>query len=655
MLDRLEALESRYEEINRLMGQPEVIADLERLHALAREQAGLQESVTRYRDYRAVVGSLEETRALLNDNLDEDMEILVKEEVARLEGRRQALEEALREAMLPRDPREAKDVIMEIRAGAGGEEAGLFAADLFRMYTRYAEAKRWQVEVVSRSESGIGGFKEIIFEVKGKGAFSRFQYESGVHRVQRVPATEASGRIHTSTATVAVLPEADEVEVAIDPDDLKIDFFHSGGPGGQNVNKVATAVRITYIPTGMVVICQDERSQWKNRTRALAVLRARLLDQERRRQMEEVTEARRSQVGTGERSEKIRTYNFPQNRITDHRVGVTVHDLPRILDGDLDELIEAVATQQRAKQLEAQGWTLAGNVFHRGTERYVPLYEAKMVHHFNHRFGDFAMLQPGQAGHILPDVADAQLASPTYVPLPRYWVPKNEVEDRLRGRSERGWLIGWRNITNDANARTLIASVIPRVGVGHSMPLIFARFERQQVAACLTANLGTFVLDYAARQKVGGTNLTYGYLMQLPVLAPSAYDKAVPWGSDDSFSDWISPRVLELVYTSWDLQPFARDLGYDGPPFRWDPERRFRLRCELDAAFFHLYGVGRDDMEYIMDTFPIVWQNDQKAFGRYRTKEVIRNAYDALVPGRVNPPQASTAQPVPATARDRDA
>jgi peptide chain release factor 1 len=243
---------------------------------------------------------------------------------------------------------------MEIRAGTGGNEASLFAADLFRMYTRYAQSKGWQVDIIDSSESGVGGFKEIIFEVKGKGAFSRLKYERGVHRVQRVPVTESSGRIHTSTATVAVLPEADEVEVAINPDELKIDFYHSRGAGGQNVNKLATAVRVTHLPTGIVTTCQDERSQLRNRKKAMSVLRARLLDIERRKQEEEITKQRRLQVGTGERAEKIRTYNFPQDRITDHRIGLTLHNLPRILSGELGELIDALATSERAKQLEGQ-------------------------------------------------------------------------------------------------------------------------------------------------------------------------------------------------------------------------------------------------------------------------------------------------------------
>ena len=244
--------------------------------------------------------------------------------------------------------------MQEIRAGAGGDEAGLFAADLFRLYGRYAQSKRWSVEIISANESGVGGFKEVIFEIKGNGAFSRLKYERGVHRVQRVPVTESSGRIHTSTATVAVLPEAEEVDVDVNPDDLRIDIFHSGGAGGQNVNKVATAVRITHLPTGMVVTCQDERSQLRNKNKAMAVLRARLLDMERSRQEAETTTQRRSQVGTGDRSEKIRTYNYPQDRVSDHRIGLNLHNLDRVMEGDLDTLIDALATSDRAIQLQEQ-------------------------------------------------------------------------------------------------------------------------------------------------------------------------------------------------------------------------------------------------------------------------------------------------------------
>ncbi len=354
MIDQLERVERRYQELNEQIASPELASDLKQLQVLAQERAGLEDVVTKYRKYKAASKSLEETRAMLSGELDEEMATLVKQEIDSLESQQQHLLEELRIALLPKDPNDNKDVIIEIRAGAGGNEAGLFAANLFRMYSRYAQSKGFKVDIINSNESGIGGFKEIILEVKGKGVYGRFKYESGVHRVQRVPITESSGRIHTSTATIAVLPEADEIEVSINPADLKIDFYHSGGAGGQNVNKVATAVRITHIPTGIVTICQDERSQLRNRTKAMSVLRARLLDIEQHKQKEEITLERRSQVGTGDRSQKIRTYNFPQGRVTDHRINMTVHNLPRILDGNLDELIDALAINQQAKQMEGQ-------------------------------------------------------------------------------------------------------------------------------------------------------------------------------------------------------------------------------------------------------------------------------------------------------------
>ena len=354
MLDKLESIEKRYEELNQLLSQHEVISDMAKLQALAKEQAWISDTVSKFREYKKVLRELEDTRAMKAKGQDEEMAGMVEEEMERLNGRVQVLEQELRTALIPKDKNAEKDVIVEIRAGAGGDEAGLFAADLFRMYTRYAEIKRWGVEVIDSNQSGIGGFKEIIFEVKGKGAYSRLKWERGVHRVQRVPVTESSGRIHTSTVTVAVLPEAEEVEVHINPDDLRIDIYCAGGHGGQNVNKVATAVRITHLPTGIVTVCQDERSQLKNKNKAMAVLRARILDQERRKQDEEISADRRSQVGTGERSEKIRTYNFPQGRVSDHRIGLTLHNLEAILEGNLDPVIDALAAEENARVLETQ-------------------------------------------------------------------------------------------------------------------------------------------------------------------------------------------------------------------------------------------------------------------------------------------------------------
>jgi peptide chain release factor 1 len=354
MFDRLEATERRYDELTAEMAKPEVSGDYSKLQAIAKERASIEPVAMLYREWRSNAKAIDDARAVLNDN-DPEMSALAKDELEALTTLRDEIEAKLKRALVPKDPRDDRDVIVEIRAGTGGDEAALFAADLYRMYTRYADRRGWKVELDSASEIGIGGFKEIIFEIHGTGAFSRLKFESGVHRVQRVPATEAQGRIHTSTATVAVLPEADDVEVQVNESDLRIDIFHSGGAGGQNVNKVATAVRITHKPTGIVVVCQDERSQLKNRTKAMAVLRARLLDQEQSKQAEEIAGARRKQVGSGERSEKIRTFNFPQDRLTDHRIGLTVHNLPRILDGEIDEIIDAVSADEEARLLEESG------------------------------------------------------------------------------------------------------------------------------------------------------------------------------------------------------------------------------------------------------------------------------------------------------------
>jgi len=324
---------------------------MKQLQALSQEQASLEDTVIKYRQYKDVSKKLEETRAMLDNGAEPEMIALIKEETNRLKDYQDSLLQELKLSLLPKDPNDEKDVIVEIRAGTGGEEASLFAADLFRMYMRYAQSKGWQVEIIDSSRSEIGGFKEIVFEIKGKGAFSRLKYERGVHRVQRVPVTEASGRIHTSTATIAVLPEAEEIEVNINPDDLKIELFRSGGAGGQNVNKVTTAVRVTHIPSGIVAACQDERSQLKNKMKAMAVLRARLFDKEQQQQQEKITHERRAQIGSAERAEKIRTYNFPQDRVTDHRVNLSLHNLPNILDGQIDNIIDTLALDEQRQRL----------------------------------------------------------------------------------------------------------------------------------------------------------------------------------------------------------------------------------------------------------------------------------------------------------------
>jgi peptide chain release factor 1 len=354
MFEQLKKIEERYREIDRKMAQPEIAIDLPQLQALAQERADIEDTVKIYRVYKDVEKSIKDTRAMLDEGVDEEMAELARQEIESLETRRDELTERLRKTLLPKDPNDEKDIIMEIRAGAGGNEAALFAADLFRLYSRYAQDRGWKTDIISVNESGIGGFKEIIFEISGKGAYSRLKYERGVHRVQRIPVTESSGRIHTSTATVAVLPKAEEVDIDINPDDIKVDVFHSGGAGGQNVNKVATAIRMTHLPTGMVVVCQDERSQLQNKIKAMSVLRTRLLDIERQKQDKEITESRRLQVGTGDRSEKIRTYNYPQDRVSDHRISLTLHNLDKIMDGDIDELIDALIVAEQEKQLEEQ-------------------------------------------------------------------------------------------------------------------------------------------------------------------------------------------------------------------------------------------------------------------------------------------------------------
>jgi len=335
------------------MADPEVATDPERVSQYAQEQASLEEIVAAYREHRAVSRELEEARSMLEEEPGEEMLRMIQEELDALSGRQDELEERLRMMLLPTDPNDEKDVIVESRAGAGGDEAGLFAADLYKMYTRFAESRRWKTQLLSSNETGIGGFKEVIFKVRGRGAYSQHKYEGGVHRVQRVPTTEASGRIHTSTATVAILPEADEVEVEVNPEDLRIDVFRATGHGGQSVNTTDSAVRITHLPTGLVVSCQDERSQLQNRVRALSVLRAKLFDMEEDRRIEERGADRRSQVLTGDRTFKIRTYNFPQNRVTDHRINLSVHRLEAVLDGELNPFIEELAATEQAERLRA--------------------------------------------------------------------------------------------------------------------------------------------------------------------------------------------------------------------------------------------------------------------------------------------------------------
>jgi len=359
IVGQLKNIETRFQDIEKEMADPAAAADLLRLQKLAQERAAIEGLVNKFRQYQAAEKSLTETREMLVDGVDDEMRALAKEEIEQLETRKTALLEEIRLDLIPKDPNDEKDIIVEIRAGAGGNEAALFAADLYRMYTRYAQTRNWQIEVIDGNESDLGGFKEIIFEVRGRGAFSRFKYERGVHRVQRVPTTESQGRIHTSTATVAVMPQVDEVEVDIGPEDLRIDVFHAGGAGGQNVNKVATAIRVTHIPTGIVTVCQDERSQLRNKNKALAVLRARLYDMAQQEQEAEMIRQRRSQVGSGDRSEKIRTYNFPQDRITDHRINLNVRNLPRVMEGYIDEMVDALTTWDQARQLENQNHDLA--------------------------------------------------------------------------------------------------------------------------------------------------------------------------------------------------------------------------------------------------------------------------------------------------------
>lgn len=355
LLAKWEAAARRYDELTQQLTEPSVLNQPDRLRRLNKERADLEEAAQLFSEFQTLLRQLEEAEQMLKESgTDVGLKGLAAEEIRRLQERRRQMEERAMELLVPKDPRDDKNTFVEIRAGAGGEEAALFAGDLLRMYTRYAERKGLKVELIEADETGIGGYKNVVLLVEGKGAYGRFKHESGVHRVQRVPATEASGRIHTSTVTVAVMPEVEEVEVDINPNDLRIDTFCSSGPGGQSVNTTYSAVRITHIPTGIVVTCQDERSQQKNRAKAMRTLRARIVEAERAKQEAEIARQRRSQVGTGDRSEKIRTYNFPQNRVTDHRIGLTLHKLEQVLDGDLDELIEGLRAAE-AKQVPTEG------------------------------------------------------------------------------------------------------------------------------------------------------------------------------------------------------------------------------------------------------------------------------------------------------------
>lgn len=355
MLDRLEFIQNKYDELSVMISDPSIMANQNEWRKLCKEHADLETIVTKYNEYKKTLEDLKDNKEMLTAEDDADMREMMQEEVKSLANRKQELESEIQILLLPKDPNDDKNVFVEIRAGAGGDEAALFAANLFRMYTKYAEKERWKVEMMSSNETDIGGFKEVVFMIKGQGAYSKLKYESGVHRVQRVPDTESSGRIHTSTATVAVLPEVDDVEIEINEKDLKIDVFRASGNGGQCVNTTDSAVRMTHIPTGLVVSCQDEKSQLKNKEKALKVLKARLYEQAERERLAGIAEDRKSQVGSGDRSERIRTYNYPQGRITDHRIGLTLYKLDTFLNGDIDEVINALITEDQAEKMKAMG------------------------------------------------------------------------------------------------------------------------------------------------------------------------------------------------------------------------------------------------------------------------------------------------------------
>ncbi|KGG79850.1 peptide chain release factor 1 [Caloranaerobacter azorensis H53214] len=353
MLEKLKFLEEKYKDLSMKISDPEIINKRSEWQKYVKEHAEIEPIVMKYREYTAVSKQLDEAKEMLKEKLEDDFKDMVKEEIKELTEKKEKLTEELKLLLIPKDPNDEKNVIVEIRAGAGGDEAGIFAGDLLRMYTRYAERQGWKVEIMSSNEQGVGGFKEVIFMIKGKGAYSRLKYESGVHRVQRIPVTESGGRIHTSTATVAVLPEADDIDVQINPNDVRIDVFRSSGHGGQSVNTTDSAVRLTHIPTGIVVSCQDEKSQLKNKEKAFKILKARLYDKLQAEKNAEIAEARRSQVGTGDRSERIRTYNFPQGRVTDHRINMTIYKLDSFLDGDIDEIVDALITNDQAEKLKS--------------------------------------------------------------------------------------------------------------------------------------------------------------------------------------------------------------------------------------------------------------------------------------------------------------
>lgn len=352
MLDKLKSIEDRYMELNDKVSDPAVIADMPQWQKYIKEHASIEPVVLKYREYKEATEGLEEAKEMLNEDIDDDFKEMVKLEAEELEAKLDEISDEMKTLLIPKDPNDDRNVIVEIRAGAGGDEGGIFAGDLFRMYTRYAERQGWKTEMMTLNDQGVGGFKEVSFLIKGTGAYSRLKYESGVHRVQRVPDTESSGRIHTSTATVAVLPEVDDVDIEIGPNDVRVDVFRSSGNGGQSVNTTDSAVRLTHVPTGIVISCQDEKSQLKNKDKAFKILKARLYDQMLEEQNAEIAQERKSQIGSGDRSAKIRTYNFPQGRITDHRINMTVHKLDSFLDGDIDEMIDELITTAQAEKLQ---------------------------------------------------------------------------------------------------------------------------------------------------------------------------------------------------------------------------------------------------------------------------------------------------------------